>query len=380
MSGPTGFDLKVCNLRREHSGCTNIMPLQTGGLLTEAAKRAVLEFGDGYSVCDFCSGDLHHLRKPPVTEFVHEVLPAFLGCEVAALTYGARDGVFAVMHSVCRQGDTVLVDGNYHYSTMMAAERAGLQVVTVPESGPPEHTVDLEEYVPLIERHRPSLVILTHPDGHYGNLPDARRLGEIAREHRVPYLVNAAYAIGRMPVNMEGLGADFIVGSGHKSMASLGPSGVLGMARRWESCVLRRSSVYDNKMVELLGCTLRGAPLVTLMASFPEVRDRTETWNDQVAKARWFSTEMEALGFTQHGEKPHRHDLLHFETPSLYQISRRVRQRGYFLHKELRERRVWGPQPGLTRGFKVSTFAAGREQLQDVVAAFRDILDKYGAG
>lgn len=380
MSGSSkNFDAKVQDLRREHSGCTNMMPLQTGGLLTEAAKQAVIEFGDGYSVCDFCSGDLHELRKPPVVEFVREVLPPFLGCEVAALTYGARDGIFAVMHSVCEEGDAVLADANHHYSTLVAAERASLHMVTVPNSGPPEYTVDVEQYVPLIEEHRPSLLVLTYPDGNYGNLPDARRLGEIAREHGVPYLVNAAYAIGRMPINMEALGADFIVGSGHKSMASLGPSGVLGMAQRWESCVLRRSAAYENKMIELLGCTLRGAPLVTLMASFPEVRARTEGWTDQVEKAQWFSTEMESLGFVQHGEKPHRHDLLHFETPSLYQISKRVRQRGYFLYKELKERRVWGPQPGLARGFKVSTFAATTEELRGVVGVFRDILNKYGA-
>lgn len=370
------FRHEVGELRREHRNCINIMPLQTGGILTEAARQAVLEFGDGYSVCDFCSGDLHELRNPPVFEFVREVLPSFLGCDVAALTYGARDGIFAVMHSVARAGDTVLVDGNRHYSTAVAAERAGLQVVKVPHSGPPEFAVDVEQYGALIQQHRPSLLVLTYPDGNYGNLPDAKRVGEIAQENDVPYLINAAYAVGRMPINMEALGADFIVGSGHKSMASLGPSGVLGMKQKWEGCVLRRSAAYENKVVELLGCSLRGAPLVTLMASFPEVQARIKDWHAQVEKARWFSAAMEGLGFAQSGEKPHRHDLLHFETPSLYEISKRVRQRGYFLYRGLKERNIWGPQPGLARRFKVSTFASTREQLQLVVDAFREILEE----
>jgi Sep-tRNA:Cys-tRNA synthetase len=83
------------------------------------------------------------------------------------------------------------------------------------------------------------------------------------------------------------------------------------------------------------------------------------------------------LGFKQLGEKPHRHDLLHFETPALYEISKRVRERGYFLYKELKDRGIWGSHPGLARAFELSTFAASREQLSFVVDSFKSILNKY---
>ena len=68
---------------------------------------------------------------------------------------------------------------------------------------------------------------------------------------------------------------------------------------------------------------------------------------------------------------------MHFEAPALYDISRRVRERGYFLYKELKDKGIWGPQPGLTREFKLSTFAATREQLELVVGAFRAILAEH---
>jgi len=42
---------KLSGLRREHKGLINLMPLQTGGMLTDAAKEVLMEFGDGYSVC-----------------------------------------------------------------------------------------------------------------------------------------------------------------------------------------------------------------------------------------------------------------------------------------------------------------------------------------
>jgi len=368
---------KLTNLRRLHKGLINLMPLQTGGMLTDAAKEVLLEFGDGYCTCDFCSGSLSEISNPPVRDFVHELLPEFLGCEVAAITHGAREGKFILMHSLTQPGDSIVVDGNKHYTTVVAAERAGLKVIEVPSSGYPEFRINVDDYVPLIGKHNPRLILLTYPDGNYGNLSDARRLGEIAQEHNVPYVLNGAYAVGRIPIRMEDLGADFIIGSGHKSMASAGPCGVLGMKKKWEGRVLRKSELYSNKEIESLGCTLRGVPLVTLMASFPEVKERVNHWDEQAAKAQWFSLELEKLGFRQLGEKPHRHDLLHFEASMLYDISRNVRDKGYFLYKELKERGIWGPQPGLTRAFKLSTFAADKDQLAFVIDSFKAIISKY---
>jgi len=369
---------KLANLRRPHKNFINLMPLQTGGILTDTAKEALIEFGDGYSVCDFCLGSVCDMTKPPVREFARELLPEFLGCEVATLTYGARDGIFMVMHSLTQPGDSIIVDENRHYTTIVAAERVGLNVTEVPHSGYPEFRIDVNDYMPLIEKHNPKLILLTYPDGNHGNLTDAVRLGEIAQESDIPYVLNGAYAVGRMPVKMNDLGADFIIGSGHKSMASAGPCGVLGMKKKWEEIVLRKSKAYSNKEIELLGCTLRGVPLITLMASFPHVKERINHWDKQVVKAQWFSSELQKLGFKQLGETPHRHDLLHFETPTLYDISKHVRERGYFLYEELKGRGIWGPQPGMTKAFKVSTFAADKEQLGFVVDSFKAILSKYG--
>jgi Sep-tRNA:Cys-tRNA synthetase len=368
---------KLSGLRREHKGLINLMPLQTGGMLTEAAKEALTEFGDGYSVCDFCQGSLCNVTNPPIRDFVQELLPQFLGCEVATITHGAREAKFMVMHSLVKPGDSILVDANKHYTTVVAAERVGLNVIEVPNSGHPEFRVAVNEYTALIKKHAPKLILLTYPDGNYGNLSDARRLGEIAQEHNIPYILNGAYAVGRMPINMEELGADFIIGSGHKSMASAGPAGVLGMKKKWEGTVLRKSGKYSNKDIELLGCSVRGVPLITLMASFSYVKGRVTHWDEQVSKAQWFSAELEKLGFIQLGEKPHRHDLLHFDTPALYEISKRVREKGYFLYKELKERGIWGPQPGLARSFKLSTLAADRQQLGFVIDSFKAILNKY---
>ena len=198
---------KLANLHRPHKGLVNLMPLQSGGMLTDAAREALIEFGDGYSVCDFCLGDLCDITNPPVRDFVRELLPQFLGSEVATITHGAREAVFMIMHSLAKPGDSVIVDGNRHYTTIVAAERAGLNVIEVPSSDYPEFRIDVNGYASLIKSHSPRLILLTYPDGNYGNLPEAKRLGEIAQEYDVPYVLSGAYAVGRMPVNMDDIGA-----------------------------------------------------------------------------------------------------------------------------------------------------------------------------
>ena len=74
MENSSDFD-KLTSLERPHKDMINIMPLQTGSILTAAARRALVEFGDGYSVCDFCQGRLVGIANPPVNKFVEQMLP-----------------------------------------------------------------------------------------------------------------------------------------------------------------------------------------------------------------------------------------------------------------------------------------------------------------
>ena len=376
---------KLKGLCREREGYINIDPLQTGGRLYPDSKVALQNWGDGYSVCDFCGGRLDEIKNPPIFDFVHGILPKFLDIDVARVTNGAREGIDVVMHSMCSAGDTVVIDKNSHYTTYVAAERNYLNIKEVLNSGYPEFKIDPEKYAQAIEEVKqttgklPSLTLLTYPDGSYGNLVNAKRVGEISHQYGIPFIVNGAYAVGRMPVSARELGCDFIVGSGHKSMAACGPIGVLGLRSEYEPKVLRKSKIYKVKELELLGCTARGASLITLMTSFPQVVERTKRWTEEVQKARWFSGEIENLGFKQLGDKPHCHDLMFIESPKFFAISQTHPKRGYFLHSDLKERGIVGIKPGLTKNFKMSTFMLKEEELKKVVNAFKEILSKYGA-
>ncbi len=370
-------------IKRETLNSINIDPLQRGGILTDEARRALLQWGDGYSICDFCLGVLDQIKKPPIHDFVHGALPEFLGTDKVRVTNGARESKFMVMHSMTEEGDFVVLDQIAHYTSYVAAQRARLNVKTVPNSGNPNYKTEPEGYATAIEEvikengKPPTLALLTYPDGNYGNLADAKKVASICHEYNVPLLLNGAYSVGRMPVNAKKLGADFIVGSGHKSMAASGPVGVLGVTEEYANIVFKKSPTHKMKEIELLGCTARGATIMTMIASFPAVVKRTRNWDNEVADARWFSDKLESLGFIQIGDKPHNHDLMFFETPVLFEISQRVKKGRYFLYRELKSRNIHGIKAGLTKFFKLSTYGVGRDDLKVVVDAFDEIIRKY---
>ncbi|RLJ01059.1 MAG: O-phospho-L-seryl-tRNA:Cys-tRNA synthase [Candidatus Aenigmatarchaeota archaeon] len=360
-------------LKRQKSEI-NLNPIQRGGILTKEGREALIEFGDGYATYDLSPG-LEIEDMPIIKNFIEKELPEFLESDIAKFTLGAREGIFNVMHCITKPGDTIIVDGNRHYSTITAAERCKLNIVEVKNSGKPEYKINIEDYENLIKKHKPSMILLTYPDGNYGNIPDAKKLGTIAKKYEVPYLINGAYSVGRMPISMKKLGADFIIGSCHKSMASSGPLGILGANKKWEKILFKKSELV-NKQIEFIGSESRGTAVATLIASFPKVKKRIENWDEEVEKAKYFSSEIEKLGIMQLGEKPHNHDLLFFEAPVLYEISQKHKKRGYFLHQELKKRGISGIKAGLTKNFKISTYQLTKKELDKVVSAFKEIIDE----
>lgn len=360
----------------------NLNPLQRGGVLTKEARKALYEFSDGYSVCDYCAGRLDEIGRPAIHHFLDD-LAEFIGADHARTVHGAREGKFAVMHAICNPGDTIVVDGNAHYTTHLAAERNHLNLVEVPSDDYPEYCITHESYKEVLDNQMDygedvSLVLLTHVDGNYGNLTDARSIGKVAHDYGIPLLLNCAYSMGRLPVDARAFNADFVVGSGHKSMAASGPIGVLGLKDEWADTVLELSKRHAVKEIEMLGCTSRGAPVATLMASMPHVIERVSRWDDEVQKTRDFVDKMEKIGgIKQLGVRPTEHDMVRFETPIFDEIAEDHPRRGFFLYEDLKKQKIVGIKRGQTKWFKCSVYGFSQEQTDYIARSFAEIVDKY---
>ena len=383
---------RYLGLKREFSEerYINLQPIQRGGVLTPEARKAILEFGDGYSTCDWCppkSARLDSIERPPIAQFMLD-LAEFLGMDFARVVTRCREAQFIAFTTLGNPGDYVVVDSLAHYSTYTAIELAKLRVKEVPHSGYPEFRVNLDAYAEKIEEVKketgklPAVVLLTHVDYLYGNLNEAATVGKICKEYGVPFLLNAAYTAGVMPIDGKKLGADIITSSGHKSWAASAPTGILALNEEIAEKVLARSKIvgdwskrkFGMKEYALLGCTVMGAPLITLMASFPHVVERVERWDEEVNNVRYLIDQLERIeGTKQLGIKPKNHTLTHMESSGFYKASETHKRKGFFLYEELKRRGIVGIQPGLTKHFKFNTYGLPKEKIELVAKAFLEI-------
>jgi len=388
---------KYLNLQREfkEERYINLHPIQRGGVLTDAARKALLEFGDGYSTCDWCppkAARLDAIERPPIAQFMQD-LAEFLSMDVARVVTRCREAQFIAFATLGEPGDYVVVDGLAHYSTYIAAELARLKVKEVPHSGHPEFKLDLDAYADKIEEVKretgklPAAVLLTHVDYLYGNLNDATAVGKICKKYEIPFILNAAYTGGVMPIDGKKLDVDILVSSGHKSWAASAPTGILALKEELVDRVLARSKMVGDwserkfglKEYALLGCTVMGGPLISLMASFPHVVDRVEHWGEEVEKARYLIEQLERIeGTRQLGVKPKQHTLTHMESEGLYKASQAHKRRGFFLYDELKRRNIVGIQPGLTKHFKLNTYGLTKAKVEHVAKAFLEIAKDQG--
>ncbi|NVM00971.1 MAG: O-phospho-L-seryl-tRNA:Cys-tRNA synthase [Candidatus Helarchaeota archaeon] len=372
----------------------NIHPIQAAGKLTPEAKKALEEFGDGYSICDMClEGRLDMINKPPIHEFLED-MAIFLGMDDVRPTAGSRMAMNIIFKVIANPGDIVVIDSLAHYTTYLAAEDNKVKVTEVPHNGHPQFKLNLEAYAKKIEDVKaktgklPPFVVLTHVDYNYGNVNAIKIVAKICKDYNVPLVVNGAYSVGVMPIKGKEVGADFLIGSGHKSMAASGPIGVIGTTSEWVKKIFSTSTIkgdwssrqFLQKEYHFYGCPpVYGAPIATLMASFPRVVERTkpENWDEEIKKIRYFVTEMERIEDVKAlGIRPKQHTLTQFETPSLYKASLKHKQKGYYLYKALKKNKVAGIFPGSSKHFKLNTYGLTWDEIKKVAGVFQKIAEE----
>ncbi|MBQ9353838.1 aminotransferase class V-fold PLP-dependent enzyme [Phyllobacterium sp.] len=121
-------------------------------------------------------------------------------------------------------GDRILVgrqEWGGNLSTMQAAaRRAGARVETIPMNE--DGSVDAHALAAMID-DRVRLVALTWLPANGGLINDAAAIGRVTRAAGIPYFIDAAQALGQLPVDVSAIGCDMLKGSGRKFLR--GPRG-----------------------------------------------------------------------------------------------------------------------------------------------------------
>jgi Sep-tRNA:Cys-tRNA synthetase len=371
----------------------NIDPIQAGGKLTPDAMKAVIAYGDGYSVCDNCRkpNRLDYISKPPIAGF-HKDLAAWLNMDAVRTVPGARRGFQAVAHTYVGKGDPVLLSSLSHYTEFLAVEETGGIAREIPVG--PDHTVTADATGMKIEEVRrefgkaPVLAFIDHVDYQYGNMHDVKAIAKTAHQYDIPVLYNGAYTVGILPVDGKSLGVDFVVGSGHKSMAAPAPSGILAATQERAAEVFRTTAIegdvtkrkFGIKEPEMMGCTLMGATLVGMMASFPEVKERVRHFDRELENNHIVLESLLSISGTRIlSEYPRKHTLTRIDTTGSFdKVAEIHKKRGFYLSSALEERGITGVIPGATKIWKFNTYGTTKKQAQYLAGAFIDIANENG--
>ncbi|MFX1274439.1 MAG: O-phospho-L-seryl-tRNA:Cys-tRNA synthase [Promethearchaeota archaeon] len=376
----------------------NIHPIQRGGILTPEAFKALISYGDGYSLCDNClKGRIDKIENPPVVEFLND-LAKFFNIDKVMLTGAARDSKRIAMGALVKKfpkRKTVVVDSTAHYTTYLAIEVNNLTVREVPNSGFPEYKIEPEDYEKIIKKVQkeegklPLLALLTHVDYKYGNYNDPKPIGDICQKYDIPFLLNAAYSGGILPIDCNNLNVDFISCSGHKSMAASGPIGLLGFKEKYADEVMKLSKIsgdltsksFPSKICSVMGCPpVYGAPLITLMASFPTIVKRTqpEIVEEEAKKVNYIIDKIKKIeGIEILGKLPKIHPLTSIKTELFAEISKNHPRKGFFLRDDFKERGIIGMAPGISKEMKFNTYGLTWEQVKYFADTFLEIVKKY---
>ncbi|PYR76715.1 MAG: cysteine desulfurase CsdA [Acidobacteria bacterium] len=143
-------------------------------------------------------------------------------------TRNATEGINLVAHSFARPrlqaGDEVLITAFEHHSNIvpwqLACEATGarLRVAPIDDRG----ELMLDEFERLLGP-RTKIASVSHMSNALGTITPAREIVRLAHARGVPVLLDGSQAAYHMPVDVQALGCDFYVATGHKLY---GPTGI----------------------------------------------------------------------------------------------------------------------------------------------------------
>jgi len=161
--------------------------------------------------------EMYHNARETVRQFLNAAC-----YEEIIFTRGTTESIHIVSRTFpLKRGDEVLISGLEHHSNLvpwqMLAEEKGIILRQIPVLG------DGSLEMPLKISPKTRLIAVTHVSNVTGTITPIREIVQAARQVGAAVLVDGAQAAPHMRIDVQDLGADFYVFSGHKCY---GPTGI----------------------------------------------------------------------------------------------------------------------------------------------------------
>lgn len=142
-------------------------------------------------------------------------------------TLNATEGLNLAIKGLLHEHDHVITSSMEHNSVMRplrAMERSGLEVTVVRCS--PTGFLDPDLMMKAIKRNTKAIVV-NHASNVTGSIAPVEKISEIAKEHGLIFILDAAQTAGCYPIDAQKIHSDLLIFTGHKSL--YGPTGVGGI-------------------------------------------------------------------------------------------------------------------------------------------------------
>lgn len=148
------------------------------------------------------------------------------GPECVAFTSNATEALNTALFGVLHPGDGPVhaiateLDHNSVLRPLYALEKKGLELTVLPADR--KGRISLTDMEAAI-RPETKVIVCTHASNLTGNRNDIHAIGEIAKEHDILFIADAAQTAGVFPISMKKDQIDILCFSGHKGL--MGPQG-----------------------------------------------------------------------------------------------------------------------------------------------------------
>jgi len=167
--------------------------------------------------------DLYESGRKTVAEFINAP-----SVDEVVFVRGTTEGMNLLASTIGQarigEGDEILISTMEHHANIvpwqLLCERTGAVLKVVPISA--EGVLDLEAYQSLLSE-KTKLVSIVHVSNSLGTVNPVKELARLAHEVGAWVIFDGAQAVGHFPVDVQDLGCDFYVFSGHKLF---GPTGI----------------------------------------------------------------------------------------------------------------------------------------------------------
>jgi len=174
------------------------------------------------------------LQASRVIYDTREKLAKFFHCKRAdhvVFTANSTEALNIALHGLFQAGDHVITTDLEHNSVLRPLYRlederdVKLSFIKADTMGNLDYSLFESLITPATKA-----IVCTHASNLTGNLVDIARVGEIAKQHHLLFIVDASQTAGVFPIDMESMNIDIVCFTGHKGF--MAPQGIGGLCIR----------------------------------------------------------------------------------------------------------------------------------------------------